>query len=134
MLFRGQGTQRQGMDHCVAHVLPQRLVPQLVLLHEALAGKVRGYDQRLEVLAVVAGNAHLRTGEAGLDEALDVFCTCHISLVNRAVLAALAALNLLLPAALVRPCTSQWAVSIRRVGTGLNGHFLQAYFPPGVSY
>ena len=44
MLFRSQGTQRQGMDHRVAHVLPQRPIHQLVLLHEALAGKFRGYD------------------------------------------------------------------------------------------
>jgi hypothetical protein len=41
------------------------------------------------VMAVVTGNAHLRTGKPGLDEALDVFCTSHISLVNRATLATL---------------------------------------------
>jgi len=86
MLFRSQGAQRQGMDHRVAHVLAQRPVHQLVLLHETLAGEVRGYDQGLEVLAIVAGHAHLCTGKAGFDEALDIFCTSHVNLLNRVAL------------------------------------------------
>jgi len=89
MLFRSEGTQRQGMDYRVPHVLPQRPVHQLVLLHEALAGEVGGYDQCLEMVAVVAGDMHLRTGETGLDEALDIFCTCHVELENWATKAAL---------------------------------------------
>jgi hypothetical protein len=82
MLFRGQGTQRQGVDYRVPHVLTQCLVYQLVLLHEALPGKLSGYDQRLEVLAVVASNMHLCTGESNLYEALNIFCTSHIKRVN----------------------------------------------------
>jgi len=78
MLFRSEGTQRQGMDHRVPHVLPQRPVHQLVLLYEALASEVGGYDQRFEVLAIVTGDAHLRTGKPGFDESLDVFCASHI--------------------------------------------------------
>jgi len=77
------------MDHRVPHVLPQSPVHQLVLLHETLAGKVGGHDQRLEVLTVVTGNVHLRAGKPGLNETLDVFCTSHISLMNRATLAIL---------------------------------------------
>jgi hypothetical protein len=77
MLFRSQGAQRQGMDHCVAHVLSQRPVYQLVLLYQTLASERCGYDHGLEVLTVVAGNPHLRTGQTGLDESLDVFGTCH---------------------------------------------------------
>ncbi len=79
MLFRGQGAQCQGMNHCVAHILAERPIYQLVLLHEAFTNKVSGHDHSLEMLAVVTGNAHLRTGKPGLDEALDVFGTSHIN-------------------------------------------------------
>jgi hypothetical protein len=54
------------------HLIPQRLVDQLVLLHHGFACEGVGHDLRLEVLAITR-NVGLRAGKSLLNQLLNLF-------------------------------------------------------------